>query len=103
VEADIDVPAGDQPALLSFSRPYFRGYQARLGNHKLPVSSYRGLFPLVEVPADALGQLTLTYRPVWLFLGSSAAAASGLVLLLGFIAAIFSAQARRLTRRDFAS
>jgi hypothetical protein len=103
VEANIDVPAGDQPALLSFSRPYFRGYQARLGNQKLTVSSYRGLFPLVEVPADAHGQLTLTYRPVWLFLGSSAAAASGLVLLLGFIAAIFSAQARRLAWRDFAS
>ena len=39
VEADIDVPPGDQSALLSFSRPYFRGYQARLGNQKLTVSS----------------------------------------------------------------
>ena len=45
VEADIDVPNGDRPALFTFSRPYFRGYQARLGNRKLAVTSYRGLFP----------------------------------------------------------
>ena len=49
VETDVDVPNGDQPALLTFSRPYFRGYTARLGNQKLAVSSYRGLFPIVEV------------------------------------------------------
>src|SRR6266699_1177786 len=37
VEADVDVASGDRPALLSFSRPYFRGYEAQLGNQKLPV------------------------------------------------------------------
>jgi hypothetical protein len=89
VEADIDVPAGDQPALLSFSRPYFRGYQARLGNRKLTVSSYRGLFPLVEVPANAHGQLLLVYRPSWLIWGGSAAIACALVVMLGFCAAIY--------------
>jgi hypothetical protein len=102
VEADIDVPAGDQPALLSFSRPYFRGYQARLGNQKLAVGSYRGLFPLVKVPANAHGQLILVYRPSWLIWGTGAAVACGLVLLLGFMAAIFSGRAKRLTPAVFA-
>jgi hypothetical protein len=89
VEADIDVPAGDRPALLSFSRPYFRGYQARLGNQKLAVSSYRGLFPLVEVLPGSHGSLSLNYRPAWLILGGSAAAACALVVILGFCAAIY--------------
>src|SRR6478672_6422238 len=69
VEADVDVPNGDQPALMTFSRPYFRGYTARLGNQKLAVSSYRGLFPIVEVPAGAHGKLALSYRPAWLSWG----------------------------------
>ncbi len=89
VEADIDVPAGDQPALLSFSRPYFRGYQARLGRQKLTVNSYRGLFPLVEVPAGSNGQLILVYRPSWLLWGSSAAVLCGLAVMLSFCAAIY--------------
>jgi hypothetical protein len=89
VEADIDVPAGDRSALVSFSRPYFRGYQARLGNQKLTVSSYRGLLPLVEVPANAHGQLILVYRPSWLIWGGSAAVGCALVVILGFCAAIY--------------
>ncbi len=89
IEADIDVPAGDQPALLSFSRPYFRGYQARLGNQKLMVSSYRGLFPLVEVPGNAHGRLILVYRPSWLIWGANAAVSCTLVVMLGFCAAIY--------------
>jgi hypothetical protein len=88
VEADIDVPVGERPALLSFSRPYFRGYQAWLNNQKLTVTSYRGLFPTVEVPAGSHGQLTLIYRPAWLIWGGSAAVACALVVLLGFWAAI---------------
>jgi hypothetical protein len=82
VEADVDVPNGDRPALLTFSRPYFRGYEARLGNQKLAVTSYRGLFPIVEVPAAAHGRLALIYRPAWLILGSATAAACVLVILL---------------------
>jgi hypothetical protein len=89
VEANIAVPAGDRPALLSFSRPYFRGYQARLGNHKLIVTSYRGLFPLLEIPPNTHGQLILVYRPSWLIWGGSAAVACTLVVLLGFCAAIY--------------
>jgi hypothetical protein len=84
VEADIDVPNGDRPALLAFSRPYFRGYEARLSNRKLAVTSYRGLFPIAEVPAGAHGRLALIYRPAWLILGSVTAAACVLVFLLAF-------------------
>jgi len=85
VEAGVDVPNGDRPALITFSRPYFRGYEARLGNRKLAVTSYRGLFPIVEVPAGAHGRLALIYQPAWLIVGSAAAAACVLVILLAFI------------------
>jgi hypothetical protein len=84
VEADVDVPAGERPALLGFSRPYFRGYEARLGNRRLAVTSYRGLFPIVEVPAGAHGRVTLTYRPAWLVWGAATAAACTLVIVLTF-------------------
>jgi hypothetical protein len=84
VEADVDVPTGHRPALLTFSRPYFRGYTARLGNQKLAVSSYRGLFPIVEVPAGVHGQLALIYRPAWLSWGIAIAVACALVILVAF-------------------
>ena len=87
VEADIDVPAGDRLALLTFSRPYFRGYTARVGDQKLPITSYRGLFPTLEVPAGTHGRLRVVYRPAWLLWGGSLAAVSGLVVLVGVIAA----------------
>jgi hypothetical protein len=85
VEAEVDVPSGDRPALLTFSRPYFRGYEARLGNRKLAVTSYRGLFPIVEVPPGAHGRLALIYQPAWLVWGSLTAAACVLIILLAFI------------------
>jgi hypothetical protein len=85
VEADVDVRDSDRPALIAFSRPYFRGYEARLGNQKLAVTSYRGLFPLVEVPAGTHGLLTLTYRPYWLIWGGSAAIICALVILLSLL------------------
>ena len=88
VDVDVDVPSGDRPALLTFSRPYFRGYEARLGNQELAVNSYRGLFPVVEVPAGLHGRLTLTYQPYWLKWGSGAAVACVLVVMLSFFAAI---------------
>ena len=87
VEADIDVPAGDRPALLTFSRPYFRGYKARLGDQKLAVASYRGLFPIVEVPAGAHGRVMLAYRPAWLIWGGTVAVMCILVLLIAVAAA----------------
>ncbi|HEX3421536.1 MAG TPA: hypothetical protein VHT01_09910 [Candidatus Udaeobacter sp.] len=87
INADINVPAGDQPALLTFSRPYFRGYKARIGDQKLAVASYHGLFPILEVPAGTHARLTLVYRPTWLLWGGCLAIVSGLIVLLGSIAA----------------
>jgi hypothetical protein len=87
VEADIDVPNGERPALLTFSRPYFRGYEARLGNQKLTVTSYHGLFPMVEIPAGARGRLILTYRPRWLIWGTAVTVISAFVMVVSFVAA----------------
>ncbi len=87
VEADIDVPNDERPALLTFSRPYFRGYEALLGNRKLAVASYRGLFPIVEVPAGAQGRLALIYRPAWLIWGIAVAVICAFVMVLSFVAA----------------
>ena len=84
VQADVDVPTGDRPALVTFSRPYFRGYKARLGDQKLVVTSYRGLFPVVEVPAGTKGRLALSYRPPWLIWGSAVAFACLLAMTYRF-------------------
>jgi hypothetical protein len=86
VEADVDVPSGDRPALLTFSRPYFRGYKARLGNQNLAVTSYRGLFPIVEIQAGARARLILTYRPHWLIWGTAVAVICAFVMVVGFVA-----------------
>ena len=86
-EADINVPSGELPALLLFSRPYFRGYEARLDNQKLSVTSYHGLFPMVEVPAGAHGRLALIYRPAWLIWGTAVALICAFVMVLSFLAA----------------
>ena len=87
VQLDVDVPRNENPALLEFSRPYFRGYLARLENHALPVTSYRGLIPLVEVPAGAHGRLTLTYRPRWLVYGGGLSILCAVVWVVGVVAA----------------
>ena len=87
VAADVDVPNGGSPALLTFSRPYSRGYEASLGNQKLRVDSYRSLFPIVEVPAGAHGKVTLVYRPLWLVLGGGSSILCAMICLLGFVAA----------------
>jgi hypothetical protein len=87
VDVDIDVPAGGQSALLTFSRAYFRGYKASIGNQKLAITSYRGLFPLLEVPADTHGRLTVAYRPAWLLWGGGLAAVCALIVLVGVLAA----------------
>jgi hypothetical protein len=99
VETDVDVPNGDQPALMTFSRPYFRGYTARLGNQKLAVSSYRGLLPIVELPAGAHGRLVLAYRPSWLLWGFGATATCGLIMIFSALAASY----RRTQKRSYSS
>src|SRR6266567_3628671 len=99
VETDVDVPNGDQPALLTFSRPYFRGYKARLGNQKLAITSYRRLFPIVELPAGAHGRLILVYRPTWLMWGIGAATTCGLIMMFSVLAASY----RRTQKRSYSS
>lgn len=96
-QADVDVPGGDRPALLAFSRPYFRGYEARLGEKKLVVSSDRGLFPVVEVPAGSRGQLSLIYRPAWLVYGGAIAIASAFIFAF---ASLFALRDRRVGAID---
>jgi uncharacterized membrane protein YfhO len=73
VSVDVDVPAGDSSALLIFSRPYFGGYEARIGDERLRVDSYRGLFPIVEILPGSHGKFVLIYRPWWLIAGSAIA------------------------------
>ena len=88
IELDVDVPAGDGNALLTFSRPYFDGYHAKIGSQTLRVESYRGLFPMLEIPAGAHGQLTLIYRPWWLVAGGAMAIVSAGIWILGMFSAI---------------
>jgi uncharacterized membrane protein YfhO len=90
VEMDVDVPSGAAPALLEFSRPYFRGYQARLGKQQLRVDSYRGLMPLVEVPSGSHGRLTLVYRPWWLIYGGQLSIFCAITWSAGVVAAAIS-------------
>ena len=83
VTVDVDIPTGGPSALLTFSRPYFRAYQVQIGNRSLRVDSYRGLFPIVEVPAGSRGHLTLIYRPWWLIVGGAIAIVSCGVFAIG--------------------
>lgn len=64
VEAKVKMP-GDAggPGLIAFSRPFYPGYRATLNGKNLPVGSFRGLLPIVEIPAGSVGRLVLTYAP----------------------------------------
>src|SRR5438874_9657357 len=82
VSAFVVAPEGDQPALIAFSRPFFRGYRARIGGRDLAVFSERNLIPLVEVPPGMHGRLTLYYRPDWLIYGGAIAVTSTAICLV---------------------
>jgi hypothetical protein len=92
VAINVDVPAGGQSALLIFSRPFFRGYEAWLGNQRLRVQSYRGLFPIVEVPAGSRGRLILSYRPAWLVYGGGLSMFCAAIFVVGAGIAFRNAQ-----------
>jgi len=94
VSVSIDVPAGERPALIAFSRPFFPGYRARINGSNLTVFSERSLIPLVEVPSGMHGRMTLSYRPDWLIYGGIGAIASASVWMVSAIFA-FSALRRR--------
>jgi hypothetical protein len=91
LEAQVTVPEGMTPALLAISRPFFNGYRAMIGGRSLPVTSYRGLIPLVELPPGTNGRIEVVYRPWWLTLGAAIAAASGAALVAS---ALFAAVRR---------
>ncbi|HEY6882043.1 MAG TPA: hypothetical protein VI299_28635, partial [Polyangiales bacterium] len=61
--AEVAVPAGGDPALVVFARPWLPGWKARLGDQKLRVVRYDGFLPGVIVPAGAHGTLVLRYFP----------------------------------------
>jgi hypothetical protein len=90
LQVEVLVPAGDRPALITVSRPFFNGYRAKVGRLVLKVDSYRGLFPTIELPPGTKGRLTLVYRPQWLIWGGAIAGVSLLVIIAGVIAAILS-------------
>ncbi len=73
VTASVSVPTGNAPALIAFSRPYFRGYRARLNGAPVMVGSYNGMMPTIELPAGAQGKLELTYSPWWFTRGGMVA------------------------------
>ncbi|HEY4283619.1 MAG TPA: hypothetical protein VGM62_11205 [Chthoniobacterales bacterium] len=85
VEANVEVSEGAASALIAFSRPYFEGYQASLGEKKLSVRSERGLFPVIELPGGSRGRLVLSYRPRWLVYGSGLAVGCAVIWLVGLI------------------
>ena len=82
VSASVAAPDGDRPALIAFSRPFFRGYRARISGRNLAVFSERNLIPLVEIPPGMHGRLTLYYRPDWLIYGNGMAITSAVVWLI---------------------
>jgi hypothetical protein len=81
--ADVTVPGGSRPALLAISRPFFHGYRAKIEADELRVDSYRGLFPVIEIPAGTTGRLTMTYRPPWLVWGGGISMLCLCVLAVG--------------------
>jgi hypothetical protein len=85
--ADVDVPNEGAPALLTVSRPFFRGYEAQIGNQKLSVDSYRNLFPIVEAPSGSHGKFTLIYRPQWLVVGGAMSILCAAIWFVGVVAA----------------
>lgn len=85
VEADVNIPPGDRPALVIFSRPWFCGYRAWIDGRELGVESVDGLVPAIKVPAGTVGQIKLEYRPTWLWFGTAAALVSMAILLVGIL------------------
>jgi hypothetical protein len=99
VVVDVQSIAETRPALLTFSRPYFRGYQVRLGSRVLPVKSYRDFIPVVEIPPGTSGRLVLSYRPAWLLWGGAVAAGCALVFVIALVFAGRELMQRRLSQR----
>jgi hypothetical protein len=98
VVAHVSVANGG-PAVLTFSRPYFPGYQARLGTIPLAVNSYRGLVPSVRLPIGASGELQLVYRPMWLGAGGAIALLCTAIFGFGVLAASLASRTTGVRRQ----
>ena len=98
IAADVDVPADGESALLTFSRPYFHGYVAKIGDRALRVDSYRGFFPIVEIPPGSHGKVVLIYRPRWLIYGGTLSTLCAAIWLFGFLFAVRSRQSQYTSR-----
>jgi hypothetical protein len=83
IEAEIAVPSGRDPACLLVSRPYFPGYIAELDGREVEAVSYRGLVPMIKIPAGTRGRLTIRYRPNWLLWGGGIAIFCALGWIVG--------------------
>jgi hypothetical protein len=101
LEADVAVPAGARSALLTISRPFFKGYRARIGEHPLRVDSYRRLFPVVEIPAGTSGRFTMIYRPPWLVWGGGVSILCLGIVLVGGILALWEMRQSRSDEPQF--
>jgi hypothetical protein len=88
IAADIDVPEGQTPALIAFSRPYFDGYRATLNGRSVAVASDRHLYPVVELPAGSRGRLELRYRPDWLIYGGAVSIVCAAAVAVGMFMAL---------------
>lgn len=88
------VATGDSAATLTFSRPFFPGYEADLDGRSLVVSTVKNLTPLVEIPARTRGTITLTYRPGWLVQGGIVAVLCGVLWIAGAVWAFTARLAR---------
>jgi len=63
----------------------------------VPVGSYRGLLPVVELPAGASGRFEIVYRPWWLVWGGGLALLCLVVLIGGSVLAF---RGRKLEFQD---
>jgi hypothetical protein len=86
--ADVTVPPNGASALLTISRPFFSGYRAKIGDALLNVDSYRGLMPVIEIPAGMSGRLSLFYRPWWLIYGGAISLGCLVFILLAAVRAL---------------
>ncbi len=94
LEADVTVPGVSIPAMLTVSRPFFRGYVATINNRDLKVDTNGGLNPIIEVPPGVSGHLVIVYRPWWLVAGGTCAGLS-LIAMLGSAAIALSRRSHR--------
>jgi uncharacterized membrane protein YfhO len=85
--------------VLSFARPYFPGYKAKLGDRKLAVDSYGGILPIVKIPPGSRGHLVLTYQPWWLICGGGLSILCAAIVIFSALVAYFTRPRDQYTSR----